>query len=33
MVAQIILLFPAYKDIKKFKAKLLFLKITFKIFV
>ena len=32
MVAQIILLFPAYKDIKKFKAKLLFLKITFKIF-
>ena len=32
MVAQIILLFPAYKDIKKFKAKLLFLKIIFKIF-
>ena len=32
MVAQIILLFPAQKDIKKFKAKLLFLKITFKIF-
>ena len=32
MVAQIILLFPAYKDIKKLKAKLLFLKITFKIF-
>ena len=32
MVAKTILLFPAYKDIKKFKAKLLFLKITFKIF-
>ena len=32
MVAQIILLFPAYKEIKKFKAKLLFLKIAFKIF-
>ena len=32
MVAQIILLFPAYKNIKKFKAKLLFLKITLKIF-
>ena len=32
MVAQIILLFPAYKEIKKFKAKLLFIKITFKIF-
>ena len=32
MVAQIILLFPAHKDINKFKAKLLFLKITFKIF-
>ena len=32
IVAQMIVLFPAYKNIKKFKAKLLFLKITLKIF-